>query len=339
MALEADDGFVAHQGQTIQAVYPCGVAALSPRSRIWLALVTVWILWGTTYLAIAVVVRSMPPLLAAGARFLVAGGLMYGWSVRRGDRSGDRPTARQWRSAAIIGGALLLVSNGLIMAAERDVPSGLTALIIAMVPMWVALFDRVFFGRRLPPVAIIGLVTGFGGAALLVGGQITGDTDVLATLMVVVAALSWVVGSLFARGAELPARPLVGTGMEMLCGGVFLLVAGTLAGEWTRMRPGDFDASSWAALAYLVVFGSLIGFASYVWLIRNAPTALASTYAYVNPVVAVLLGSLILSEPLTPRMLLAGVIIIVSVALIVTSQGRSATPQEQAENLRVASGE
>jgi drug/metabolite transporter (DMT)-like permease len=315
------------------------MATQTRSSRMWTALVTVWIVWGTTYLAIAVVVRSMPPLLSAGVRFLVAGALMYGWSVRRGDRRGDHPTGAQWRSAAIIGGLLLLVSNGLIMTAERKVPSGLTALIVAMVPLWVALSDRLLFGRRLPRLAVVGLVTGFGGAALLVGGQIAGDTDVVATFMVVAAALSWVAGSLYARDANLPSRPLVGTGMEMLCGGAFLMIVGTIVGEWSRMQPETFQASSVVALVYLIVFGSLVGFTSYVWLIRNAPTSLASTYAYVNPVVAVTLGWLILSEPLTLRMIVAGLVIIVSVALIVTSQGRPASASEEAENVRAASGE
>lgn len=311
------------------------------RANIWAALVTVWIVWGTTYLAIAVTVRSLPPLLAAGLRFLLAGSLLYAWAIRRGDRAGDRPTRRQWRSAAIIGALLLCASNGMIMVAEKKVPSGLTALIVSMVPLWMAFFDRVLLGRRLRAGALVGLMTGFFGAALLVGGSVAGHTDIAGTTLVVGAALAWTFGSLYARDAHLPARPLVGTAMEMLAGGSLLLTAGIVTGELSGLDPSTFRVSSMLALLYLVIFGSLVGFSSYVWLIRSAPTQLASTYAYVNPVVAVCLGSLILHEPLTPRTVLAGAIIVISVALIVTSQSRSGsrTPSDDAVSLRAASGE
>jgi drug/metabolite transporter (DMT)-like permease len=309
------------------------------RGNIWAALVTVWIVWGTTYLAIAVSVRSLPPLLAGGVRFLLAGTLLYAWAIRRGDREGDRPTRRHWRSAAIIGALLLMCSNGMIMVAEKTVPSGLTALIVAMVPLWIAFFDRILFGRRLQPRVTIGLITGFFGAALLVGGSIQGDKNVAGTVMVIGAALSWTLGSLYARDARLPARPLVGTAMEMLAGGAMLVAAGVIRGELSGLDPSTFRVSSMLALLYLVVFGSLVGYSSYVWLIRSAPTELASTYAYVNPVVAVFLGSVILNEPLTARTVLAGAIVVVSVALIVTTQGKPATPGEEAEAVRAASGE
>lgn len=305
----------------------------------WAALVSIWIIWGTTYLAMAVVVRSMPPLLAAGIRFLVAGTLMYLWAIRRGDHEGDRPTLRQWRSAATIGALLLLGSNGMIMIAERKVPSGLTALMIAVVPLWIALFDRALFGKRLPRRAAIGLAAGFVGAAFLVGSSIAGNVDVTGTLMVVFAALAWTLGSLYARQAHLPVRPLVGTGMEMLAGGALMTLAGVLTGELSSLHPSRFHASSALALGYLIVFGSLIGFSSYVWLLRSAPTQIASTYAYVNPMVAVVLGALILNEPLTPRMVAAGAVIIVSVALIVSAQGGPTTPQDEAAAVRAASGE
>jgi drug/metabolite transporter (DMT)-like permease len=309
------------------------------RGNIWAALVTVWIVWGTTYLAIAVSVRSLPPLLAGGVRFLLAGTLLYAWAIRRGDREGDRPTRRHWRSAAIIGALLLMCSNGMIMVAEKTVPSGLTALIVAMVPLWIAFFDRILFGRRLQPRVTIGLITGFFGAALLVGGSIQGDKNVAGTVMVIGAALSWTLGSLYARDARLPARPLVGTAMEMLAGGAMLVAAGVIRGELSGLDPSTFRVSSMLALLYLVVFGSLVGYSSYVWLIRSAPTELASTYAYVNPVVAVFLGSVILNEPLTARTVLAGAIVVVSVALIVTTQGKPAMPGEEAEAVRAASGE
>ncbi|MEX0991467.1 MAG: EamA family transporter [Actinomycetota bacterium] len=306
---------------------------------IWAALVTVWIVWGTTYLAIRVVNQSIPPLIGASLRFLTAGAILYLWTVRRGDRTGDRPTLRQWRSALIIGTLLVFGGNGLVSLAEDTIPSGLAALLVAVVPLWLALFDRLLFGKRLRPVAIIGLITGFGGAALLAGGSIAGDISAAGIALVVLATLLWTFGSLFARRADLPKRPLVGAGMEMLCGGAVQLAVGVVIGELGDLHPETFSAASLSAVAYLIVFGSIVAFSCYVWLIRSAPTSLVATYAYVNPVVAVTLGAIILSEPLEPRTLIAGAIIVVSVALIVSGQRPAPTDEEREEVVRAASGE
>jgi drug/metabolite transporter (DMT)-like permease len=308
-----------------------GVARVASRARIWTALVAVWIVWGTTYLAIRVVDQSMPPLLAGGLRFVIAGGILFAWSIRRGDREGDRPTAAHWRAAALIGAGLVLGGNGFVMLAEKQVPSGFTALMIATVPLWMALADRVLFGRRMSPRSLAGLGLGFGGAALLVADSIAGHVSTAGAVMLVLAALSWTAGSLYARGADLPARSLLGTGMEMLAGGAMQIVAGLLLGEWSKMHPSTFHTSSLLALAYLALFGSLIGFASYTWLIRVAPISLASTYAYVNPVVAVILGSVILGERFDARTLLAGALVIASVALIVSAQPRTGSGPHEAE--------
>ncbi len=295
--------------------------ARPPLAAIWLALVAVYLIWGTTYLAIRVVNETLPPLLAASVRFLVAGGLLFAWAVRRGDGETDRPTRENWRAAAAVGLLLVLGGNGAVVWAERTIPSGLTALLIGLVPLWMALLDRLFFGGRVSPRAVVGLVAGFGGAALLVRVNVAGDVDPVGMLVAIGASLSWATGSLVSRTARLPRRPLVGVGMQMLVGGAALALVGTLAGELAGIHVAGFSRASVLALAYLIVVGSWGGFSAYLWLLRVARTSLVSTYAYVNPVVAVFLGWLILHEPVGPRTLLAGGIVVASVALIVSAGG------------------
>jgi drug/metabolite transporter (DMT)-like permease len=309
-----------------QTASPHGSAA--PLS-IWLALGALYVIWGSTYLAIRVADRTIPPLLMGGVRFLIAGGLMYAWAIRRGDRRGDRPSARQWVAATIIGGFLLLGGNGAVVWAEQRNPSGITALLIATVPLWLALLDRVVFGKRLPMFAVIGLVIGFGGLILLVGGTSAGHFRVVEVIVTLIGALAWAIGSLYARGAHLPARPLVGTGMEMIAGGALLTLAGAATGELGKLHVSQISGESFLGFLYLIVFGSWIGFSSYVWLLRVAPVSLVGTYAYVNPVVAVLLGWAVLSEAVSGRTLLAGAIILLGVALIILS--RPSAPGEPAE--------
>jgi drug/metabolite transporter (DMT)-like permease len=285
--------------------------------RVWLALGSIYVIWGSTYLAIRKTILTIPPLLSASIRFLVAGGILYVLARRGGDRDLDRPDARQWWAAAVIGGLLLLGGNGGVVWAEQHVATGVVALVIAMVPIWMALLDRVVFGRRLPALAVAGLVLGFGGLILLVGGPGEGRLDLAGIVVSVLASLSWAAGSLYARGAPLPRRPLVGTAMQMMAGGALLGVAGLATGELADFHPTHFSAESVLGLAYLVVFGSWIGFVAYAWLLRNAPTSLVSTYAYVNPVIAVFLGWLFLDEVIRTRTLAAAAIIVVAVALII----------------------
>jgi drug/metabolite transporter (DMT)-like permease len=292
----------------------------APGAAIWGALVSVWLFWGGTYLAIRVVVRTMPPFLSASVRFLLAGALLYAFAVRRGDREGDRPGRAQWIAATVIGGSLLLGGNGLVMWAEQTVPSGIAALIIASVPLWMALLDRIVFGNRLPWLAVLGLAIGFGGLALLLNPSGGARLDPAGVGALVVASLSWSAGSLYARRAPLPKRPLVGTGMQMLAGGVLLALVGAARGEFAQFELAAVSTESILGLIYLVVFGSLVAFAAYVWLLRVTRTTLVSTYAYVNPVVAVFLGWAVLSEPITMRTLIAGGIIVVAVALIVSAR-------------------
>jgi drug/metabolite transporter (DMT)-like permease len=278
---------------------------------IWTALWAVYIIWGTTYLAIRVANETLPPLIAAGVRFLVAGAVLYAFTVRRGDVEGDRPHAAQWKAAAIVGIALVAGGNGLVVLAERTIPSGIAALIIGLVPLWMALVDRVLLRHRVGGLTVLGLVLGFGGAALLIGGTAFDEAAPLSGMLVCVGAtISWTSGSLYSRNAPLPERPLVGAGMEMMIGGAVLIVAGALRGELPLVAFEDFSGRSLLALAYLVTIGSWVGYTSYVWLLRNARTSLVSTYAYVNPVVAVFLGWLILDETITIRTVVAVAIII-----------------------------
>ena len=302
----------------------------APAAAIWAALLSVWVFWGGTYLAIRVVVRTMPPFLAASVRFLVAGAILYAVAVRRGDRVGDRPTRTQWIAATIVGGSLLLGGNGLVMFAEQSVPSGIAALIIASVPLWLATIDRIVFGRRLSWVAVMGLAIGFGGLALLIDPTGGGRLDPAGVAALVVASLSWAGGSLYARHAPLPKRPLVGTGMEMLAGGVLLALVGAGRGELARVDLAAVSTGSVLGLVYLIVFGSLVAFAAYVWLLRVTRTTLVSTYAYVNPVVAVFLGWAVLSEPITLRTLVAGGIIVLAVAVIVSARPVRERPEASA---------
>jgi len=302
-------------------------------ATIWAAMWAVYIIWGTTYLAIRVVNETLPPLLSASVRFLIAGALLYAWTIRRGDREGDRPTRTQWRSAAIVGTLLLLGGNGGVVWAEKTIPSGIAALLVALVPLWMALLDRLFFGGHLRARAVVGLVAGFGGAALLLGSEASGDVDLVGMLFVVGASLSWAIGSLWSRTAPLPKRPFVGVGMEMLAGGVALGVAGILAGELGQIDVSEFSRASLLGLLYLIVFGSWIGFTAYLWLLRVARTSLVSTYAYVNPVVAVFLGWLILDEQVGVRTLVAGGVIVASVALIISAGGARREDAVEVERL------
>jgi drug/metabolite transporter (DMT)-like permease len=287
---------------------------------IWLPLGAVYVIWGSTYLAIREAVLTLPPLLMAAVRFLAAGGVLYAWAIRRGDREGDRPGWPQWRAASIVGILLLLVGNGGVVLAERSVPTGIAALVIATIPLWMAMIDRVFFGQRLAPQAIVGLVLGFSGLGLLVGGTGGGRLDAGGMIILLCAAIGWSIGSMYSRNAPLPSRPLVATALEMLVGGAALVVAGAIHGEFAHIHPGRFSLASLLGLAYLIVFGSLVAFSAYVWLLRSAPISLLSTYAYVNPVVAVLLGWIFLSERITGRTLLAGAVILVAVALMISAR-------------------
>ena len=292
---------------------------------IWAALGAVYVVWGTTYLAIRIMNETLPSLLAAGIRFLVAGGVLYAWAIRRGDRDADRPGPLQWRSALLVGLGLIVGGNGGVVLAERTVPSGIASLMVALVPLWMALVDRILLRHRHGWVTVAGLILGFGGAALLVDGA-SGTTAPLSGMLVMIGAtICWTAGSLYSRTAALPARPLVGAGMEMVLGGAALIVLAGVRGEFTQVDPAAFSARSVLALLYLIAVGSWVGFTCYVWLLRNARTPLVSTYAYVNPIVAVFLGWLILGESVGLRTVVAGGTIVGAVALIISAGSERAT--------------
>jgi len=299
-----------------------GSGAQRASARVWVALWTVYLVWGSTYLAIRVVVHpthgaAVPPLIGAGARFFVAGLVMLAFTVRRPAADGlpDRLGWRQWGSAAIVGTALLLGGNGLVSIAEKRVASGPAAVIIATVPIWATLLGASVGHERIGLRHAIGLLLGFGGVAVLVVGSGGGRLSVVGVVELVLAALCWSAGSVWSRTAPMPRRPLVMTGMEMLCGGLGCLVAGLLTGELSDLHLSAVPARSWVSLAYLVVFGSMLAYTAYVWLLGNAPLSLVTTYAYVNPLVAVLLGVVLLGEAFTARTAVATVVIVAGGAI------------------------
>jgi drug/metabolite transporter (DMT)-like permease len=297
-------------------------AAFARRSpaAVVLALATVYVVWGSTYTAIRITDRTMPPLLMSSARFLFAGAALYVFAFR----GRPRPTLREWRAAAIVGAALLLVGNGGVAWSETRLESGLAALIVAIIPLWVALIDRLFFGRRLSLPAVAGLVVGFGGVALLV--RPGGGGDVAAMLILVLATSGWAGGSLYARGAKLPGSPLLAASMQMLAASLFLGVAGLARGEATQVHADSLGAKPLLAFSYLVLIGSLVAFSAYAWLLKNVRISVVSTYAFVNPVVAVALGTLFLNEAIGWTTVVAGAAIVVAVVLIVTARTPASRP-------------
>lgn len=290
---------------------------------IWIAIISVYIVWGSTYLAIRFAVQTMPPFLMAGIRFLISGSLLY--FVRRvlGD---PPPTRREWRSASIIGIFLLVGGNGGVVWAEQWVVSGIAALLVATAPLWMILIDTLHpHGLKYNHWVFLGILLGFAGIFILIHpfqSRHQVDIHMIGAVVLIIASLFWSIASLYSRHAKLPSSPLLGTGMEMLTGGGGLLLLGILTGELKQLSLTSISKESWLGLVYLIVFGSLIGFTAYTWLLRNASTPLVSTYAYVNPIVAVFLGYLIAEEPLTFRILTATVLVVGSVALITIAQHR-----------------
>jgi drug/metabolite transporter (DMT)-like permease len=287
------------------------------RGRVWAALATIYVVWGSTFIALALAVRTLPPFLAMSARHLVAGTVLLAVAWPR--RGAERIGWRQVGAAAVFGGALFLGSHGALAWSQQRIPAGVAALVVASIPLWVALFDRVVLGSRLSLRAVAGLVVGFAGVAVLVDPTGGGTVDTAGALVALFAAASWAAGSLYSRGAPLPSQPLLSAGLASLAGGVLLLAFSAARGEVSGFDASAVSGESIGGLAYMVVVGSLVGFAAYVWLLQVAPISLVATYAYVNPVVAVLLGWAVLGEDITMRLLGAGAAIVVAVALIVSA--------------------
>jgi len=285
---------------------------------IWSAMASVYVIWGSTYLAIAIAVQTLPPLFSAGLRFCLAGLVLLAFIAAR---RGVRVERAQLVGASIVGLLLLVGGNGFVVLAERTVPSGLTALIIASVPLWIVIFRRIA-GDRIHLSTFIGVAVGFAGVAFLVIGRgASGTVDPVGLGLLLVATVSWALGTFLAPRLQLPRDSLLSTGIQQLAGGIVLVGLGAVAGEVNHLEPATWSTNSLLAMAYLVVFGSLVAFTAYSWLLQNAPVSLVATYAYVNPVVAVLLGALVLAEPITPSIILGAAIIVTAVAFIVTREG------------------
>jgi drug/metabolite transporter (DMT)-like permease len=290
----------------------------------------VWVVWGSTYLAIRVADRTLPPFAMAATRYLIAGAVLYplAWlALRHRQQAAGRPRLAQWAGMAVTGTMLLAFGNGGVSYAERTLPSGLAALLVASVPLWMALADWVINGRRIRAGGWLALLIGLAGVAVLAHPPAHGS--VVPILIVLAASMSWGIGSVLAGRLSAPASPLLGSAMQMLAGGAVLTGIAAATGELTQVHPGQVSTQSLAALAYLIGPGSLLALTSYVIALRRLPTTVVSTYAYVNPVVAVSLGTLILGERLTLTTIAGGAIVVASVALLLIHRARHQPPSGQ----------
>jgi drug/metabolite transporter (DMT)-like permease len=312
--------------------------ATASRQR-WLiiaAFALLYIVWGSTYLAIAVAVETIPPFAMSAIRFSLAAVLMLGWAFLRGS---ERPTWQQWRSAMIAGMLLFLFNNGLLVYAESiGVPSGVVALLIGTTPMWVVILNTLRGGTRPTAGVWVGLALGTIGVGLLVnlnGSLEDGSSEAFGALLVLLSAFFWALGSLYARGSNLPQNPILSTGMQLLWGAIFQIMLALSTGDFARLNPSEVSAASLFSMLYLAIVSSIITFTAFTWLMRTVSPALVSTYAYVNPVIAVILGWLVLSEPITWRTVIAAAVIISAVAVL----SRATTQAHSAQRLQTARAE
>jgi drug/metabolite transporter (DMT)-like permease len=293
------------------------------RSRVIAAFAAVYIVWGSTYLAIRYAVETIPPFLMGGARFLVSGAILYAW-LRAKDT--PRPTLRQWRDASVAGILMLCLGNGAVAWAEERVPSGLAALIVAVVPLWMVLLDWLRpRGARPSILTILGVIVGLAGLIVLIGPvdyNAEERVNLTASIVLVVGSLAWAAGSVYSRYGDHPKSNALATGMQMVAGGGVLVLIGIVTGELKTFSMEHVSSASWIGWVYLVSFGSLVGFTAYVYLLNAVSPAKASTYAYVNPVVAVILGWLIAHEAISRPMIIGAAIILGAVAMITVSQTR-----------------
>lgn len=307
------------------------VPASSPsRSSLILAFTAIYLLWGSTYLAIRVAVASMPPFLMASARFLVAGTLLFTFLKLRG---APWPTLHQWRANAIIGTFLLLGGNGSVVWAEQFVPSGITALVIGIGPLFIVLTEWAWPGGMRPSaLTLAALLLGFGGVTWLAAPWEQGAEGALhvgGIGAILLGCVSWGFGSIYSRHAKHGAEPFLASSLQMLGGSASLLLVAWVHGDFAKFHPEAVAPQAWGAFCYLIGAGSLIGFSTFVWLLKHSTPARAATYAYVNPIVAVFLGWLILDEPITPRTIVASIIIVAAVAIITTARTPSARSQDK----------
>jgi len=305
------------------------------KTKIIAALLAVYIVWGSTYLGIRFAVETIPPFLHAGVRFFISGLILFIWRRIAGDAA---PSRKQWFSAFIIGSLLLVGGNGLISLAETSIPSGVAALLVATIPMIMVLMEALRPGGVRPSrLQILGLLIGFSGVALLIGPVDIGgkrEFGLISGGIVLLAAFFWSLGSIYSRNTDLPKSTLLLTGMEMLMGSLGLLLVSVTIGELSHFQLAAVSARSLWGLLYLICIGSLVGFTSYAWLLRNAPISLVSTYAYINPIVAIFLGSLFAQEKLDARIMIAALIIVGSVVLVSTVKKPARWPNKGADEIR-----
>ncbi len=299
-------------------------ATRSSRGLIWLAFAVIYFVWGTSYLGISLAIETIPPLTMSGTRFLIGGGLLFVIARSRLGGAAPLPTRREWLGAAVAGFLLFVVNNGLIVWAEHSgVATGVVALLIGTTPMWITLLNWAKNGARPSGLTWAGLLLGMIGIGLLVNlSDGPGGANLIGVVAVVAAALAWAAGSLYARGAALPASPLMSTATQLLWGGALQGLLAVLTGEVARLNVADITLRSLLAMLYLAIVSSIIAFTAFTWLMRTVEPARVATYAFVNPVIAFILGWLLLGEPITARTMLAAVVIVAAVALILRAQGR-----------------
>jgi len=291
--------------------------------------VAVYIIWGSTYLAIRFVIDTLPPFFMAGTRFALAGAILYLWTRLRG---AERPTRSHWKSALVVGGLMLLGGHGAVIWAEQWVASGLVSLLLATVPLWMALISWIRDGSTPNARVAGGLALGFAGVALLIGRiETSGESSIVlvGAIVVVMGAFLWANGSLYSRSARFPSSQLLAAAMEMIAGSALLLLTSLAMGEYATIRFDQVSERSMFSWLYLVIFGSLVAFTSYIWLLKATTPARVSTYAYVNPIVALFLGWALADEQLTLQNIAAAAVILTSVVIITASQTQDKTKEKQ----------
>lgn len=300
----------------------------APRWQVLLGFATIYIIWGSTYLGIRFAIETIPPFMMGGTRFLISGLLLYMFARARGAES---PTRKHWMVASILGLLLPAIGNGAVVWSEQHVASGLVSLLVATTPVWMVLVEWARpDGKRPTLPVIVGVITGLLGLALLIGPSDIlggGEVDILSAVVLTLGSICWAFGSVYARHATVPKSPLLGIGMQMIVGGALLMALSASVGELNTFDVAAVSKHSFIWFVYLLIFGSMIGYTTYVWLLSQAAPAKVSTYAYVNPVVAILLGNLVASEPITKRMLIAAATILGAVATITLV--KPAAPREE----------
>ncbi len=283
------------------------------RFNIALAFLAVYVIWGSTYLGIKIAIETLPPFLMASLRFIISGILLYALARKSG---AQKPSLEHWRSTAIVGTLLLMGGNGGVAWAEQYVPSGIASILIATVPIWMVLFNWIIRGKKPHGLIFLGLVIGFSGIWFLVRPSGATHFHWVGVCVLLIAAFSWAAGSVYSKALHSPDSPFLTVGMQMLCGGLVLGVAAILSGEVSHFEWAAVSTASWWALLYLILIGSFIGFTAYIWLLKVSTVARVSTYAYVNPIVAVFLGSVFAKEVLTASTFIAGGVILAGVIVI-----------------------